>query len=259
MGVSAIAVALGVSIVALTACGNASSPSIEATASANASNAATITNVGTSAPSAPVRAQDWTGEYRGKDVTAKIKPAPRAGQYEVEILDENSGGGTGVGTVKGAVLTAVLPNGNTADGWKECRVSFQMTPAGVKVSGDANCSGVLGSGHTLDGVYKRVDGTVAGVPTATASVSQSTNWLIGNWVSDLAYCRGDSAMIFKADGTYGFEDEDGRWIVTGKTITFRSPGNPARTVEIVERSASRVKLRYANGTTLALFKCPTAG
>lgn len=102
-------------------------------------------------------------------------------------------------------------------------------------------------------------GATAALASPSSEAASGSAWLVGGWALARDQCQGDSGIVYKADGTYWAGDEFGRWSLSGTTLTYRPDGKNPSVTTIIERAPTRIKQRFADGSTRVTYKCPRNG
>ena len=213
--------ALPLCVALLSGCGDGGLANAAKANAARETTAATPTPI---AAAAQTRPAGWAGEYRasfdGADGSVTIKGPNKAG-YQYELSMEMAGGGCsgeaqGGGAVKGKTLTAILPVGNAADGWKECKITLTRGADGLTIREGDNCAELHGMSCGFTGTA-----TKAGEIASTSNASPSA-WLVGSWVAQGAYCASGDPIQFATGGGYRNASGDiaGRWTLRGSSVAI---------------------------------------
>lgn len=167
------------------ACGAEAVPTTAVTDSDSSAGATTAVAAATAA-----HPESWPGSYRaffdGADGTINIDPPSGSNPtYNVSMAMGNgscSGEALGSGTAKGNAMTVIVPVGNSAEGWQECRISLTRGAEGLAVSEASNCRELHGAACAFSGMAKKTsakagDGIASSASGVTADLGAGRSYM----------------------------------------------------------------------------------
>lgn len=154
------------------------------------------------------------------------------------------------------VVTITLPRQSDGDYWifpDAAQLAAVKAANGVTVTAPRWTVQFTGRGSAtkIAGLACR-PAAPAAAPRSVAAPTAA--WLIGGWVPQGAYCASDSALVFKANGSYFSGGESGRWSVKQNTVTFALPGEAPNAEQLTRVGQNDMIL--ANGR---FKRCPPNG